>query len=944
MATKAKSSKKNPLQQLADYGQSFWMDTISRPMIKDGTLKRMIKEDGLRGVTSNPDIFQKAISGSDLYESQIKKLALAGKDAGAIYEGLAVEDIKKAADVLKPVYDKTKGLDGYISLEVSPYLAFDTEGTVEEGHRLWDAVNKPNVFIKVPATPDGIPAIRQLIAAGINVNVTLIFSRNAYRDVMEAYIKGLEDRRKAKLPIKNIASVASFFISRIDVQVDKLLSSRTNKTAHSLLGQIALASGKLAYQDFKKVFSGKRWQTLEKAGANVQRPLWASTSSKNPLYNPVVYVEPLIGADTVNTMPMATIDAWREQGQVTEPTVENNLKFEQGLLDKLADVGIDLEAVTWQLVEEGVSKFNAPFDKLLASISEKRLKHLGWDDAQTESLGKYEKSVGGVLGAMSEARFGRRIAFKDPSLFTEDPGEYDKIRNRLGWVDVPQQMLDSVSEIKALAATAKRQKIKHIVLLGMGGSSLCPEVCSEIFDTKAGQPELVVLDTTSPDAIASTLQQLKPETTWFVVASKSGGTIETMSLYRYFDEQLRNMGITQSGQHFIAITDPGTSLEKLARKQNFRATFINPPEIGGRYSALSYFGLVPMALMGIDVERLLKRTVAFSADLHTVVLAQAEPSVRLGATLGALARQGRNKLTLLASPEYAPLGTWIEQLIAESTGKLGKGILPVAGEKAARPSKYGDDRLFVTIENGADDSVASKADALAAAGHPVIRIRIADKYDLGAEFYRWEVATAVAGAVLKINPFDEPNVSEAKAVTGELLKQTSKLGGEVPLPKKAFGKTEGPEGYFSRAATKSGAKARSVKEAVKAVTRSAQTGDYIALLAFVAPTAANRKALVKAAAALRDATGCAVTVGIGPRYLHSTGQLHKGGANNGIFVVIVGESQFEIDIPGADYDFNTLIRAQGVGDFETLDKHGRRAVLIDLVDQSLSGKKAVILV
>ena len=944
MASNVNSSKQNPLQRLADFGQSFWMDTISRTMIQDGTLKRMIKEDGLRGVISNPDIFQKAISGSDLYEDQIKKLALAGKDAGSIYEGLAVDDIKKAADILRPVYDKTDGLDGYISLEVSPYLAFDTEGTVAEAHRLWEAVDKKNVFIKVPATPDGIPAIQRLIADGINVNVTLIFSRNAYRDVMEAYIAGLEERRKAGKPVDHVASVASFFISRIDVLVDKLLSSRTNQKAHALLGLVAIACGKLAYQDFKEVFAGKRWDALAKSGAKVQRPLWASTSSKNPLYSPIVYVEPLIGADTVNTMPMNTIDAWRAQGEVSEPTVEWNIGREQGILDDLSDVGIDLEAVTWQLVEEGVSKFNTPFDKLLASISKKRLNYLGWGEAQTESLGSYEKSVKAVMEAMSEARFGRRIAYKDPSLWTESSEEYEKITNRLGWVDVPAQMLDNVQELKALADTARKEKIAHVVLLGMGGSSLCPEVCSEIFDVKPGQPELLVLDTTSPDAIASALDKLEPQKTWFVVASKSGGTLETLTLYRFFNDQLAGMGVDNPGRHFIAITDPGTDLEKLAKDQGFRATFINPADIGGRYSALSYFGLVPMALMGIDVAKLLKRTLAFSADLHTLVLADADQSVRLGAVLGTLAKAGRNKLTLLAGEKFAPLGTWIEQLIAESTGKVGKGILPVSGEKPAKPNKYGNDRLFVTLEAGDDNAVADQASALAAAGHPVVRIRISDVYDIGAEFYRWEVATAVAGALLKINPFDEPNVAEAKSVTNDLLKQTAGNNGEVPLPSKAFGSSEGPVVYLSESAARTGSKAKSVKDVVAAVTGSAKAGDYIALLAFLAPTEAHKKALQKAAASLREATGCAVTIGFGPRYLHSTGQLHKGGSNTGIFVVIVGESRHELEIPNVDYDFNTLIRAQGIGDFQTLDKHGRRAVLIDLVDQSLGGSKGISLV
>ncbi len=919
--------KENPLRQLLDYGQSFWMDTISRSMIQDGTLRRMIKDDGLRGVTSNPDIFQKAISGSDLYDSQIHKLALAGKSAVEMYEGLAVDDIRKAADVLKPVYTSSNGVDGYISLEVSPYLAFDTEGTIAEAHRLWEAVARPNVFIKVPATPEGIPAIRQLIADGINVNVTLIFSREAYGEVMVAYISGLEERRKAGKSVRNIASVASFFISRIDVLVDGLLATRPNPKAHALLGQVAIANGKLAYQDYKQVFGGKRWQALKKAGAKVQRPLWASTSSKNPLYDALVYVAPLIGKDTVNTMPMATIDAWRATGVAKPDTVETNISYEKQVLKDLAAVGIDIEKVTWQLVEEGVQKFNAPFDKLLMSISAKRLSHLGFHK-QDEVLGKYEKPVTAAMNSMSEGRFGRRLASKDPSLFTEDRSEYKKIANRLGWVDAPVKMLEQVQEIKAVVEAARRDRMKHVVLLGMGGSSLCPEVCANVFGEKSGYPQLVVLDTTAPEAIRAARSSMEINKAVFIVASKSGGTIETMSLYQYFRTELEATGLSNPGSHFIAITDPGTSLQKLAKKEKFRATFINPPDIGGRYSALSLFGLVPMALIGIDIERLLKRAIAFSKDMADLVPAQADASVRLGAILGVLAEQGRDKLTLVASDSLAPMGAWIEQLIAESTGKLGKGILPVDLEQPADLRKYGNDRLFVGIKLDGEEGKDTHLDALQGAGHPVVRITLADVYDLGAEFYRWEAATAIAGALLHINPFDEPNVSEAKANTNALLEEYHKQG-EVPKPKSSFTEKDAAV-TFGKSVAKQCGRARNLKDAVKCLAGTAEAGDYISLLAFIPQTDANRKMLERAAATLRDRTGCPVTIGFGPRYLHSTGQLHKGGANNGIFVVIVDDPKRDVEIPGVDFSFGTLIRAQGIGDFRTLEHHERRAMLIDL--------------
>lgn len=933
MAKKATTSSGNPLQQLLGFGQSFWMDTISRPMIQNGTVRRMIKEDGLRGVTSNPDIFQKAISGSDQYDAQIKKLALAGKSVGEIYEGLAVEDIRKAADVLRPVYDSSKGVDGYISLEVSPYLAFDAQGTIEEAHRLWKAVNKPNVMIKVPATPEGIVAIRQLIADGMNINVTLIFSRKAYGKVMEAYIKGLEDRRKAGKSVRGIASVASFFISRIDVLVDSLLSTRPDPQAQSLLGKVALASGKLAYQDFKKVFAGKRWDALKKAGAQVQRPLWASTSTKNPLYDELVYVTPLIGEHTVNTMPMNTIDAWRAAGVPQKNSVEEGVTEATRVLRDLAAVGIDLDAVTWQLVEEGVAKFNAPFDKLLSSISAKRLELIGFGGTQKEFLGKYEKGIAGAMKSMSEARYGRRLAEKDAGLFTEDREEGKKVADRLGWLNAPVDMLARVKEVRAVVESARKAKFTHVVLLGMGGSSLCPEVCAKVFGSAKGYPELIVLDTTAPDAIMLAEKQFDPTKTLFIVASKSGGTLETMSLYHYFNGVLAEDGVKNRGQHFIAITDGGSSLEKLAKKEKFRAVFVNPSDIGGRYSALSLFGLVPMALIGVDIEKLLKRAIAFAADLPALAPVESDAGVRLGAVLGNLARVGRDKLTLVASDNLKPLGAWIEQLVAESTGKKGVGIVPVDLERNAPVKKYGDDRVFVGIVSGDDGAIEGRLEALKGAGHPVVQIRVNDLYDLGAEFYRWEVATAVAGAVLGINPFDEPNVSEAKANTMALLQAMGDKE-DVPLPK-AFIENDDVRVCVSKAAAGAMGKARNVKEAVKALAKTVKAGDYIGLLAFIPATAANRTALERVAATLRDSTGAAVTIGFGPRYLHSTGQLHKGGANNGVFVVIVNEPEYDDDIPGSDFTFVQLIRAQGVGDFNTLDHHDRRAILIDLTAAKL---------
>ncbi|MBX7244848.1 MAG: bifunctional transaldolase/phosoglucose isomerase [Candidatus Sumerlaeaceae bacterium] len=939
--------KGNPLQQLLECGQSFWMDTISRDMVASGQLKRMIKEDGLRGVTSNPDIFQKAISGSKLYDAQIVKLAKAGKTSAEIYEALAVEDIQKAADVLLPVYKESNRVDGYISLEVSPYLAFDTAGTLEEGRRLWKSVGRPNVFIKVPATPPGIPAIQQLIADGINVNVTLIFSLSAYDKVMEAYIAGLEERHAAGKSVDGPVSVASFFVSRIDVLIDKLLSNRiiappngTKARAQDLLGKAAIASAKVAYDNFKALFTGPRWQRLADAGARVQRPLWASTSTKNPLYDEVMYVAPLIGQDTVNTMPMNTIDAWRKSGVVTANTIEEGLDEAKQVLADLAEVGVDLEAATWQIMEEGVGKFNQPFDKLLSAIAEKRRTVLGLAGLQKESLGKAAKSVQAVLDSLSEAQIGVRLAQRNATLWTADTAVEKLIANRLGWLDAPKGMMNHVADLEKFAGEVRKAGFKDVVLLGMGGSSLCPEVCAKVFGSRKGFPKLTILDTTSPDAIRAVEAKLDLKKTLFIPASKSGSTIETSTLFCYFEAKLLSLGIKAVGDHFVAITDPGSALGKLAKEKKFRRLFENPADIGGRFSALSLFGLVPMALIGIDVKRVLARTVAFSYDGNFHPPVSADDPIRLGATIAALASSGRDKLTFVMSPKLAPLGDWIEQLVAESTGKQGKGVLPVVGEKLLKPAQYGSDRIFVSIALDGDKVDTKGLAALEESGAPVIRIRVQDPSDLGIEFLRWEIATAAMGAVLRENPFDEPNVTESKENTSALLK-TFAAKGKLPFPKADFAQ-KGVSVSLSSAAKKAiGGKGAGDKGNLKKLVESAAAGNYIGLLGFVAANEKSAKGLEALRGALTAKTKLAATTGFGPRYLHSTGQYHKGGPHRGIFLVFTADAAGDLEIPGYDFSFATLQQAQALGDFGSFEAHGCRAALVHLGGDVVAGLKAV---
>jgi transaldolase/glucose-6-phosphate isomerase len=514
---------------------------------------------------------------------------------------------------------------------------------------------------------------------------------------------------------------------------------------------------------------------------------------------------------------------------------------------------------------------------------------------------------------LEERQVVQRIWASDPRAFTGDTAHDKSIRNRLGWLRSPEEMSDpgKLAALSAFADEIVRAGFKHAVLLGMGGSSLCPEVLAHTFGAGRGIA-LQVLDSTDPAAVAAVESAIDLDRTLFLVSSKSGGTIEVRSFERYFWAKVlaRHGGsVEQAGSQFVAITDPGTQLEHLASDNKYRTIFRNPPDIGGRYSALSYFGLVPAALLGIDVAALLGRARVMATACHAPALAD-NPAADLGAMLGALAKVGRDKLTLVLSPEIASLGSWIEQLVAESTGKLGKGIVPVDAEPLGSVAIYGADRVFVVsqLAGGAPAASPETLQALRAAGHPVIELALGDRLDLGAEFFRWEMATAVAGAALDINPFDEPNVTEAKQATAKLLEAHAR---DKHLPASA------PPASPDDAA------------ALQAQLGKLGGGDYLCLSAFFRRTEARHALLTRVRAACQS-RGVATTLGYGPRFLHSTGQLHKGGANNGVFIQFVADAPFDLPVPGDTFSFGVLRDAQALGDFQVLEAHGRRALRVAL--------------
>ncbi|GAC1340972.1 MAG: bifunctional transaldolase/phosoglucose isomerase [Candidatus Dormibacteria bacterium] len=924
----------NPLQQLGERGQSVWLDFISRELVTTDQLHKLVEHSNVAGLTSNPTIFEKAIAEGGSYDQQLHELLDQGVGSpNELFFGLAISDIQHAADTLRQVYDRTGGGDGFVSLEVSPAVAHDTQVTVEMARDLWKRVDRPNLMVKVPATAEGVPAIEQLIGDGININVTLIFAIESYENVIQAYLLGLE-RRKREGKSLDVHSVASFFVSRVDVEVDprleKLLEDRPGDPAvERLLGKAAIANARLAYERFEEHFrNGDRFKELAKSGALVQRPLWASTSAKNPKYRDVVYAEALIGPDTVDTMPPATVEAFRDHGVVAGDTARDDWDGAHRTIDELRSLGIDIAEVTEKLLDDGVASFAKSFHGLIRVIAEKVDKMRGGyaTERQRLALGAAGGALDAYLHSDSATEVARRVWARDPALWKPDDAEHAKvIANRLGWLDVIDTMREQVPRLLGLNRTSHDEGIRDVVLLGMGGSSLAPEVLRSSFGSAAGSPTLRVLDTTDPAAIRAVTAAIDPAVTWFIVASKSGGTVEALSHLAHFWQVVERGGSANPGQHFIAITDPGTSLARLAAERRFRELFENPGDIGGRYSALSLFGLVPAALIGVEVDRFLERAADMRRACGPELPGQLNCGLTLGAALGSLGPAGADKVTILAPKRIANFSLWAEQLIAESTGKEGKGLIPIGSEPIGGPDVYGDDRLFISLDLEAEQDADFNRGvaALRAAGQPVISLQLRDLYDLAAEFFRWEFATAVAGAALRIDPFDEPNVAESKENTRKLL-STFEQDGRLPSAPQPTA-SEGPLQAF-------GGEGSSVSDALASVLREAAEGDYIALMAYVTPTDENQRALQALRVAIRDRHRRATTLGFGPRFLHSTGQLHKGGPNTGVYVQIVARDTVDCEIPGQPYTFSILKQAQADGDLESLRSHGRRVIRIAATD------------
>ena len=946
----------NPLRALGIFGQSVWLDYMRRSLITSGELRRLIDEDGVRGVTSNPAIFEKAIAGSSDYTEALRAPEARTLDGRSLYEMLAVSDICEAADALHHVYEGSAKRDGYVSLEVAPDVAFDTEQTLEEARRLWNAVGRPNVMIKIPATQPGIAAIPRLIEEGININATLVFAPEIYTQVCDAYLRGLEARAARDAEIGGVAGVASVFVSRVDSSIDALVAARLEsrpdtRTQHilrSLDGRVGIANARLIYERYQTLFSGPRWEALARRGANTQRLVWASTGTKNPAYRDVVYVEELIGPDTVNTMPPATLEAFRDHGRPRASLAEDV----EGAWDTMAllgEAGISFKDVTDTLLTDGVRLFSDAFARLLTTVERQRA-HAGAGRINRMHYALPEPLTAQVKASLAQWRIEgkvRQLWARDARLWTgRDEAQW------LGWLGITNDQLAHIQRLVRVRDAARGAGFTHVLLLGMGGSSLGPEVMRTTFGRIPGFPELHVLDSTDPAQIKTFEQRVDLTKTLFIVSSKSGSTLEPNVFKQYFfDRVARLVGPGEAGRRFIAITDPGSKMQEVAEGDGFRHIFFGWPSIGGRYSVLSDFGLVPAAIMGVDIETFMDRAEEMVCACMPSVPIEENPGVVLGTILGVSATGfGGDKLTIVASPGISAVGAWLEQLVAESTGKDGKGLIPIDGEALGPPDVYGRDRIFVYLRLLSSPDAAQDAAiaALERAGHPVVRIALDDPYDLGEEFFRWQIATAVAGAILVVHPFDQPDVEASKTATRRL---TAEYEANGALPRESPIVTESGVQLFTddRNASELRRMAygdESLGGYLKAHLHRLGHGDYFALLAYLDMNEAYQRELQVMRHAVRDARHVATCLEFGPRFLHSTGQAYKGGPNSGVFLQITCDDAVDVPIPGQKYTFGVVKAAQARGDFQVLVERQRRALRVHVgkdVAAGLSTLRAALL-
>ena len=904
------------LTDLHQLGQSTWLNYLRNSFIRSGELADRVKM-GVQGVTANAQVYERAIAGSSEYDAAIRRAMSEGKPARLIHQSLMVDDIQRAADALHPVFEESNRYDGFVSFEVDPAIFSDPTAAVAGVRHISHLIDRYNVMVEVPATEVGIQTIRALVADGVSINATHLFSVSDFERVARAYTDGLTHYISSHSVWRTTpTAVASFSLSPIDAAVDAELAKLGRQ---ELFGVAAVAMAKMLYQRYLELFSGPEWEKLVAKGGRPLRPKWTRVTPHDFQHRSDYYVNNLIGQNTVVTFSPVVLNTYLHTGHSVE-LLTRELDSARTHLAELAHLGIDAEAIGRKLQRQHLIASDRRFHSLVEAVIQKRDELDKEWHASSWALGTVGSAVEEGLRALCRQQIVCRIWAHDHTVWKPQPTE---ITNRLGWLHIMDSLAQKVDQLKAFTENVVHQGYTHALLLGMGGSSLGPELFQKTFGRPArpaNMPfpylDLVVVDTTDADAIRAAEQSVDLAKTLVIVSTKSGGTVETLSAFKYFyNRMVAKVGQEHAGEHFIGITDPDSRITEMAVRYRFRKVFLNDSNIGGRYSALSYFGLVPAALVGVDIAELLERAAIMASNAalcHCDAIGD-NLAARLGTTMGKLAQSGRDKITFISSLSLTSFGDWVEQLIAESLGKEGKGVLPVVGEPPAPVETYGSDRFFVHIRLEGDKEIDAFVSRLAQAGHPVITLKLKDLYDIGGQFFLWEMATAVAGHFLSINPFDQPDVEDAKVKARAVVAEYTEKGVLPP-------------GKFTELTP------RRLDEFLG----QAQPGDYVAIQAYIQPTPETEAALQALRQAIHLRTGLATTAGFGPRYLHSTGQLHKGDRGNGLFIQFVSDAVEDVDIPNeageamSSMTFNVLKKAQALGDAQALRDNHRRFISFEV--------------
>ncbi len=898
--------KMNPIQSVHLLGQSLWLDNIRRDSLDSGELADRVAAGELRGATSNPTIFESAILASENYTVDLRRFAQAGWTAERIFDQLAVDDIRAAADAFLPLFEQTNGGDGYVSIEVNPELADDTSRTIEEARRLWDAVNRPNAMIKIPATLAGLPAIESSIRAGINVNATLIFSLGRYIEVMEAYMIGLEGRLEDGGSLDHVTSVASFFVSRIDTALDEQLQEiiqrgdAAGERASSLLGKVAIANSKLAYAQFVATFQGERFQYLAARGARAQRPLWASTSTKNPEYPDTYYVDHLIGPGTVNTLPETTLKAFQDHG-TPELTLTENISIARSQLQALDDLGISLAEAAERLERQGVSKFVASYRSILRTIEEKA-------GAFQMELAALELKMQETLAELDRDEVGKRFWQEDVTLWVERDREKAQVRRWLGWLlSEPAKMSTGVTELIRFAEEALAPEITALVLIGSGCGIFTAEILVRVLAPPDGF-DFHTIRTANPDDIRAIKRKTSPEATLYLfVDSSSGDGIEERLLSTFWEQAVRKLE-EQTGDHFVVITKEGSKLQNWAVEQGIQK-IIEADLLDDLWcSPFNWTNLLPAAFAGADLHSFVRGGVGMTRACGPLVDVTQNPGLFLGSVLAAALRSGRDKITLFADPPMEPILKWIESLLSAWRGREGSGLISIRDEPSGPWNVYGDDRLLVYVRgSGALDR---RLDEWVRAGIPVLVLETnTNPEQIGEMLVQWQIGAAIAQHLLSVNPTDHHVLHRSRAEFQHILHRLERKG-ELP---KADPLWQG-DGVQLRAASR-GLKftGSGLSEMIDFILAEAQKAGGLGLRLYTPVSQALQGKVARLRRALRDQLGLFSLTGSAECDL---------GLKDIVYLILIVKPRKDAAIPGKTYTFGQLFEGQALSDLAVIKNFG----------------------